>query len=147
MTCPETCAALLETLETRTRIVEGLRAIALADKWRSELLEQADRERQDALDAWRSHLKQPVDLQIEAVGGHATLRYGAVLRVLPLSALTTGRGAGFVAAMLWDAAHPKPNVAQYAEAWGAARSDALAGLALAIPEHAARLQRPAGASD
>jgi hypothetical protein len=147
MTCPETCEALLETLETRTRIVEGLQATALAGTWRSELLAQADRERQDALDAWRSHLAQPMDLQVEAVGGHATLRYGAVIRVLPLPVLTTRRGTEFVAAMLWDAAHPRPNAAQYAEAWYAARSGSLTRLAVAIAEHATRLQRPGAASD
>jgi hypothetical protein len=139
MTYEETCAALLEALEIQTRLGDELRAAPVDAAWRAALLMQADKERLAAFDSWRVHLVQPIELSVQRVGEHATLRYGSILRVLPIAPLKTGRGAHFVAETLWDAAHPRPDIEQCVQAWNEARPVAVVDLVKDIAERVADL--------
>lgn len=134
MSCGEANGALLDSLEAHSRLVDELRSSHLDEAWRAELVEQADRARRAAFDAWRAHLTEPVELAVGTAGGYATIQYGAVLRILPLHALRSEHALLLVAEALWEGAHRRPASEECAFAWLKARDSALNELAAEIVE-------------
>jgi hypothetical protein len=134
MTCGHSSAELLEVLETRVRLLDGVRTACVNASWRAALLLQADQERLAAFESWRLHLTQPIELSIQQIGTHTIIRYGSIGRVVPSSMLRTSRQAHFIAQILWDGEHPKPDLEQSAPAWNKARPGCVDDLARDIAE-------------
>jgi hypothetical protein len=134
MTCGHSSADLLEALESRVRLLDGVRTACADTSWRAALLRQADRERLVAFESWRLHLTQPIERSIQRIGHHTVIRYGSIVRVLPFSMLRTSRHAHFIAQILWDGEHPKPDLVQSAAAWNEARPGCVDDLARDIAE-------------
>jgi hypothetical protein len=134
MTCGHSSAELLEVLETRVRLLDGVRTARVNASWRAALLLQADQERLAAFESWRLHLTQPIELSIQRIENHTIIRYGSVVRIVPFLMLRTSRHTQFIAQILWEGQHPKPHLEQSARAWNEARPGCVDDLARDIAE-------------
>jgi hypothetical protein len=149
MPCGKTYDELRADLEDWSkRLDERQRTLAALDKDahrhdRAKLLREigkADRERHAAIEAWRSHLREPLELKIvRDQADHLTARYGRTSRTLAATAFRSEAAVRARARDLWEMEHARPDLEDCAEPWEQARTDATAALSTEINAQLSRL--------
>jgi hypothetical protein len=149
MPCGKTYDELRNDLEDSSKRLDGRRrTMAELDEdahrhdreQLSREVAKVERERDAALEAWRSHLREPLELKIvRDQADHLTVRYGRTSRTLAATAFRGEAALRARARDLWEMEHTRPDVEDCVETWDQARTDATVALSAEIDDQLSRL--------